>query len=165
MAARAAARLSLPPCLWLKTSRVTAGLRWCIRSVSVARSLVLIVYAILLGGLSLYGQFDWDPPLGRGFWFGSGPGTELVIAGAIVVGFVVGRWYATVAALAPVFAAVPMQLQGRVGDFHDAYPPLEQPFLAVGVIGAALLLALGVALGKGFQRLVAARDSAPTPAS
>lgn len=131
----------------------------------LARPLVLIIYAILLGGLSLYGQFDWDPPLGRGFWFGSGPGTEIVVAGAIVVGFVVHRWYATLAALAPMFAAVPMQLQGRVGDFHDAYPPLENPFLAIGVIGAALLLALGVALGKGFQRLVAARDSGLRPVS
>jgi hypothetical protein len=125
----------------------------------------VLAYAILLGGLSLYGQFDWEPPLGRGFWFGSGPGSELVIVGAIVVGFVVGGWYATVAALAPVLAAVPLQLQGRVGDFHDAYPPLEQPFLAVGVMGAALLLALGVALRKGLQRLNAARDRAPAPVS
>jgi hypothetical protein len=64
-----------------------------------------------------------------------------------------------------VLAAVPLQLQGRVGDFHDAYPPLEQPFLAVGVMGAALLLALGVALRKGLQRLNAARDRAPAPVS
>lgn len=118
----------------------------------------MFVYAALLGALSLYGQFDWDPPLGRDFWFGSGSGAEIVIAGAVAVGIVVGRWYVMLAALAPVLAAVPPQLQGKVGDFNDAYPPLEDPFLAVGVIGAALLLALGVALRKGFHWLVAKRD-------
>ena len=123
----------------------------------LARPLILIAFAVVLGAEYLYGRFDWEPPLGRGFWFGSGPGAELVIACAVIVGFAVDRWYAPLVALAPVVAAVPPQLQGHVGDFHDAYPPLEDPFLPVAVIGFALLIALGVALRKGLHALVAAR--------
>jgi hypothetical protein len=116
--------------------------------------LVSIVYATVLGAFYLYGQFDWDPPLGRDFWYG-GPGWWMVLAAAVVVGYSVGRWYVIALALAPVFAAIPPQLEGKIGDFHDAYPPLENPGLWLFVVpGFALLLTLGVALRKAVQRLV-----------
>jgi hypothetical protein len=122
--------------------------------VTLAKVLVSIVYAPVLGAFYLYGQFDWNPPLGRDFWYGTGPGASIVIAAALVVRFSVGRWYVIGLALAPVFAAIPPQLQGKIGDFHDAYPPLENPYLwLIDVPGLALLLALGVTLRKALQRL------------
>ncbi len=133
----------------------------------VARSLISVVYAIVLGGYYLYGQFAWDPPLGRDFWYGSGPGNWIVVAATFAVGFAIGRWYATGLALAPVFAAIPPQLEGMTGDFHDAYPPLEKPFLWVYMVpSVAVLLAVGVVLRKAVQRLVARSDgTAARPSS
>lgn len=115
--------------------------------------LVSIAYAAVLGAFYLYGQFDWDPPLGRDFWYG-GPGGWMVIAAAVVLGYSVGRWYVIALALAPVLAAIPPQLEGEIGDFHDAYPPLENPGLWLFVVpGFALLLLLGVVLRKAVPRL------------
>lgn len=132
----------------------------------VAKALVSVVYAIVLGAFYLYGQFDWEPPFGRVFWYGSGPGSWLVIAATVAVGFVAGRWYAMGLALAPVLAAIPPQLEGMTGDFHDAYPPLENPFLWVHVPSVAVLLAVGVVLRKAVQRLVArSAETAAEPTS
>lgn len=123
--------------------------------------LLCIVYAFVLGAFYLYGQFDWEPPGGRGFWYGSAAGLWLVVLASLIVGYTVGRWYVIGLAIAPVLAAIPLQLQGSVGDFHDAYPPLENPFLWVFVVpGVALLLAFGVALRKGVEPAARQRQRA-----
>jgi hypothetical protein len=127
----------------------------------LAKVLICMLYAAVLAAFYLYGRFDWAPPGGRDFWYGSGRAAWLLVLASVVVGFAVARWYAIGLALAPVLAAIPLQAQGKVGDFHDSYPPLENPFLWVLIVpGAALLLAIGVALGKRSERVTRRRQRA-----
>lgn len=116
-----------------------------------SRVLTAVIYAAALGVSYLHGQFDWHLPGGRDFWLAL---TWPIFAGAVGVGFAVARWWVVGLALAPVVAAMPLQLAGKVGDFHDAYPPLENPVLWLLVVpSAAFLLSMGVALRKGVEML------------
>ena len=125
-----------------------------------AVAFVASAYALLIAAYHYYGHVDVDPPGGRELWYGGATVFSLVIVASIAVGVVIGRWWAPALSLALVVEQAWLAIRGVSGDFHDAYPPLEDPFLPLSLLALASLIAVGVALRKGGRRL--ARGAPPT---
>jgi hypothetical protein len=108
-------------------------------------ALVVVLYALLVGGFSLASQFVIDLPGALGvIWDGSALGWAIVLLG-VPVGFASGRIWALLPALAPLVVAITLQLVGYEIPWHDAGPPLDM-WAVVEVVFWAAPLTLGVAL-------------------
>lgn len=123
------------------------------------RIVVFVAYALLLG--FLYYGVSYNPQLPRGIlhdlWFGGGKWIAYGLG--VPVGFILGRyWTAVLAALAAVPLAFVIDALSDTPLWHDAYRPLENPYLPLHLMLYAAPLLLGAALhaawasGRGEAR-------------
>jgi hypothetical protein len=107
------------------------------------RSAATAAYALLAGAYFAGTQFVVNlwPELVEELWYSWGPSVALLVIAA-AAGFVVGRWWAVLGAIAPLFVAVPLQLSGHVTPWHDPARPLDTAPELSALLAATTLVAV-----------------------
>ncbi len=118
------------------------------------RLVAALAGAVFVAAVDYYGYVDVEPPGGRSFWYGSTVGALLTPAIIVIVGALVARWWAPLIALAILVEQAWLAIRDVSGDFHDAYPPLEDPFLPFEILFVMLILAVGVSSSRGLSAVV-----------
>jgi hypothetical protein len=108
--------------------------------------LFALTFAAFAAAYWYYSQYDVDPPGGRTLWFGTKVIFGLLLASAFALGAVVARQWVVLSALGPLVIALPLHLQEKVGDFHDAGLPLN-PLFFIWLLFLAGVVAAGAVVG------------------
>jgi hypothetical protein len=79
----------------------------------------------------------------------------------VAVGFVVGRWWVTVALIGPLLSLGYLQVTGYISPWHDGVAPLLSLPALADFVWFALLLLLGVGIRRLGGRSHAGRPEQP----